>query len=228
MYIGQAAQRSGTTIKSIRHYESIGLLPTPRRQGNYRLYDQECRTADLHQVRQKWVFGSRSCRRSSPDITVRRCRGRWHTAIYEKKRDQSHHDRARGQYANSKGSSRAGASQIECPLETSNDLRVSEQLDVEHRQLPRPGAIGCDFSSQPQPGVLMPRTAPITVLRDTLRCRYSTPANGKTRRRPAHRQPQRLHQRRRRQDHGHMDLHAGQVARRLCEVEYCHFQKATA
>ncbi|WP_277760497.1 MerR family transcriptional regulator [Pseudomonas sp. A34-9] len=41
MYIGQAAQRSGTTIKSIRHYESIGLLPNPRRQGNYRLYDQQ-------------------------------------------------------------------------------------------------------------------------------------------------------------------------------------------
>ena len=41
MYIGQAAQRSGTTIKSIRHYESIGLLPTPRRQGNYRLYYQQ-------------------------------------------------------------------------------------------------------------------------------------------------------------------------------------------
>ncbi|VVO75605.1 hypothetical protein PS732_01554 [Pseudomonas fluorescens] len=41
MYIGQAAQRSGTTIKSIHHYESIGLLPTPRRQGNYRLYDQQ-------------------------------------------------------------------------------------------------------------------------------------------------------------------------------------------
>ena len=41
MYIGQAAQRSGTTIKSIRHYESIGLLPTPRRQGIYRLYDQQ-------------------------------------------------------------------------------------------------------------------------------------------------------------------------------------------
>jgi DNA-binding transcriptional MerR regulator len=41
MYIGQAAQRSGTTIKSIRHYESIGLLPPPRRQGNYRLYDEQ-------------------------------------------------------------------------------------------------------------------------------------------------------------------------------------------
>ncbi|WP_447788248.1 MULTISPECIES: MerR family transcriptional regulator [Pseudomonas] len=40
MYIGQAAHRSGTTIKSIRHYESIGLLPAARRQGKYRVYDQ--------------------------------------------------------------------------------------------------------------------------------------------------------------------------------------------
>ncbi|MHC8370155.1 MerR family transcriptional regulator [Pseudomonas sp. MDT1-85] len=37
---GQAAQRSGTTIKSIRHYESIGLPPAARRQGKYRVYDQ--------------------------------------------------------------------------------------------------------------------------------------------------------------------------------------------
>ena len=41
MYIGQAAQRSGTTIKSIRHYESIGLLPAARRRGKYRIYDQQ-------------------------------------------------------------------------------------------------------------------------------------------------------------------------------------------
>jgi DNA-binding transcriptional MerR regulator len=41
MYIGQAAQRSGTTIKSIRHYEAIGLMPPAKRQGNYRVYDQQ-------------------------------------------------------------------------------------------------------------------------------------------------------------------------------------------
>ncbi|MHC8290388.1 MerR family transcriptional regulator [Pseudomonas sp. XS1P51] len=41
MYIGQAAERSGTTIKSIRHYESIGLLPAAQRQGKYRVYDQQ-------------------------------------------------------------------------------------------------------------------------------------------------------------------------------------------
>ncbi|PXX52734.1 transcriptional regulator, MerR family [Pseudomonas sp. LAMO17WK12:I10] len=41
MYIGKAAQLSGTTVKSIRHYEAIGLLPPAQRQGNYRLYDQD-------------------------------------------------------------------------------------------------------------------------------------------------------------------------------------------
>lgn len=40
MYIGKAAERAGTTIKSIRHYEALGLLPPARRQGRYRLYDQ--------------------------------------------------------------------------------------------------------------------------------------------------------------------------------------------
>jgi len=41
MYIGKAAQLSGTTIKAIRHYESIGLMPTPRRQGQYRVYTEQ-------------------------------------------------------------------------------------------------------------------------------------------------------------------------------------------
>lgn len=38
MYIGEAARLSGTTVKSIRHYEAIGLLPAPHRNGQYRLY----------------------------------------------------------------------------------------------------------------------------------------------------------------------------------------------
>ncbi|QJI31265.1 MerR family transcriptional regulator [Pseudomonas sp. ADAK18] len=38
MYIGKAAQLSGTTIKAIRHYEAIGLLPPPQREGRYRIY----------------------------------------------------------------------------------------------------------------------------------------------------------------------------------------------
>lgn len=41
MYIGKVAELSGTTVKCIRHYEAIGLLPTPRREGKYRVYTQE-------------------------------------------------------------------------------------------------------------------------------------------------------------------------------------------
>lgn len=41
MYIGKAALLSGTTIKSIRHYEDIGLLPPPQREGKYRVYSQQ-------------------------------------------------------------------------------------------------------------------------------------------------------------------------------------------
>ncbi|WP_426131735.1 MerR family transcriptional regulator [Pseudomonas sp. DWP1b1] len=41
MYIGKAAQLSGTTIKAIRHYEAVGLLPAPQRQGQYRVYSAQ-------------------------------------------------------------------------------------------------------------------------------------------------------------------------------------------
>ena len=41
MYIGKAAQLSGTTVKAIRHYEAIGLLPAPQRVGRYRVYSAQ-------------------------------------------------------------------------------------------------------------------------------------------------------------------------------------------
>ncbi|MET1077019.1 MAG: MerR family transcriptional regulator [Pseudomonas sp.] len=41
MYIGKVAKLSGTTVKSIRHYEEIGLIPQPQREGKYRIYSQE-------------------------------------------------------------------------------------------------------------------------------------------------------------------------------------------
>ena len=38
MYIGKLAKLSGATPKAIRLYESIGLIPAPKRQGKYRVY----------------------------------------------------------------------------------------------------------------------------------------------------------------------------------------------
>lgn len=38
MFIGEVAARSGATIKAIRHYEAIGLLPKVKRSGRYLIY----------------------------------------------------------------------------------------------------------------------------------------------------------------------------------------------
>jgi MerR family copper efflux transcriptional regulator len=47
-HIGGAAKQSGVSIKMIRHYEAIGLLPKPiRTTGNYRVYGPN----DVHVLR---------------------------------------------------------------------------------------------------------------------------------------------------------------------------------
>lgn len=41
LYIGKVAQITGASRKAIRHYESLGLIPRPRRQGRYRIYSEQ-------------------------------------------------------------------------------------------------------------------------------------------------------------------------------------------
>ena len=47
-HIGRAAEESGVSVKMIRHYEAIGLLPKPARTlANYRVYGPN----DVHMLR---------------------------------------------------------------------------------------------------------------------------------------------------------------------------------
>lgn len=39
MYIGTAARKTGLSVKAIRFYEAVGLIPSPPRAGRYRHYD---------------------------------------------------------------------------------------------------------------------------------------------------------------------------------------------
>jgi len=42
MQIGDVAERTGLSLRTIRHYEEVGLLPeAPRTQGGFRLYTEE-------------------------------------------------------------------------------------------------------------------------------------------------------------------------------------------
>ena len=48
MNIGNASRESGVSVKMVRHYESIGILPkAARTEGNYRLYGPN----ELHTLR---------------------------------------------------------------------------------------------------------------------------------------------------------------------------------
>jgi DNA-binding transcriptional MerR regulator len=41
MYIGKVAELTGASRKAIRLYESMGLIPAPKRKGQYRIYSDE-------------------------------------------------------------------------------------------------------------------------------------------------------------------------------------------
>ncbi|MBL4740060.1 MAG: MerR family transcriptional regulator [Sneathiella sp.] len=40
MYIGEISKKTGLSIKAIRLYEELDLIPKPKRSGTYRVYEQ--------------------------------------------------------------------------------------------------------------------------------------------------------------------------------------------
>jgi DNA-binding transcriptional MerR regulator len=56
MYIGKLAKLSGATPKAIRLYESIGLIPVPNRQGQYRVYSDKD-VSLVHMIRRAQEVG---------------------------------------------------------------------------------------------------------------------------------------------------------------------------
>jgi DNA-binding transcriptional MerR regulator len=56
MRIGELAARAGTTTRTLRYYESRGLLPARRADNGYRTYD-ECDLKLLEQIRTLQDFG---------------------------------------------------------------------------------------------------------------------------------------------------------------------------
>ena len=56
MFIGAFCKLTDTTPKTIRYYESLGLLPEAKRQGNYRVYD-ETYVETVRQIKLAQSFG---------------------------------------------------------------------------------------------------------------------------------------------------------------------------
>jgi DNA-binding transcriptional MerR regulator len=56
MRIGELARKAGTTTRTLRYYESRGLLPARRGENGYRRYDEEDLRL-LHQIRLLQDFG---------------------------------------------------------------------------------------------------------------------------------------------------------------------------
>jgi DNA-binding transcriptional MerR regulator len=56
MRIGELAERAGTTTRTLRYYESLGLLPAGRTENGYRRYDAEALRL-LRQIQTLRSFG---------------------------------------------------------------------------------------------------------------------------------------------------------------------------
>lgn len=58
LLIGRLSAITGATCKAIRHYEALGLLPTPARRGKYRVYsDRDVFLVHMIKFAQGFGFG---------------------------------------------------------------------------------------------------------------------------------------------------------------------------
>lgn len=58
LLIGELARRTGASAKALRLYESLGLIPAPRRRGSYRVYEPAHEEA-VRFIRQAQAVGFR-------------------------------------------------------------------------------------------------------------------------------------------------------------------------
>lgn len=57
MFIGQVAKKAGVSVKTVRYYETLGLLPTAGRSGKYRVFtEQDIRAIDFIKKAQSLGF----------------------------------------------------------------------------------------------------------------------------------------------------------------------------
>lgn len=73
MYIGAFCKLTNTTPKTIRYYESLGLLPRAPRQGSYRTYDETyVETVKQIKLAQSFGFSLAELKTKCDGIDIRR------------------------------------------------------------------------------------------------------------------------------------------------------------
>jgi len=101
MRIGEAAEAAGTTPRTIRYYEELGLLPpAPQRQpGSHRLYQAEdvARLKDLLDLKQLLGVSLDELREIAAAESARAAlREEWHAGVEDPGREREILDEARG------------------------------------------------------------------------------------------------------------------------------------
>ncbi len=123
MYIGKLAKLTGATPKAIRHYESIGLLRSVKRQGAYRTYTDE----DVEVVRLIKLAQSAGFRLAELKATLGGSYElpNWQRIVYMIQQKMTEIEQEIGQMEKRRATLREYASEIEKCLRQNPDCRIS-------------------------------------------------------------------------------------------------------